>query len=507
MRDAKVTRRQLVAGTASAVALTGLTRPTSGTRLSALAQTEGPAAPIDPTREGWHGLAFIGGGESNKLWVLDARHHKLVTALDVGGPYVERTDPQRYPNLRDAHAMAFTKDFTEYFTVDSWEYGVAYAIKYDPTTFREIARCEAGEGGHHCALSPDDTYLYVANQYGTTISVIDRVSMTKVKDLEVGEGSDYISPSMYWDGKAIETPYLFVSADKVPAVVAFDWQTNEVVKTFPVSGGNHGTNLTPDGTQVWCAVPGGGECVIIDVAGLEVIQSLKLIEDGGPIHIVFSPDGAHAYMSHTSPEGLFLLKIDTQTYEEVWRAPGSGAHLGCAPDGKEVWTLNHTFDQNERYPYLLGGQPLSAVRVFDTENGDWIAEMIFERRPHEIQFVPYSAVGIPEPEETEQPSGTPVAADVHVVQLVGKDDLFLPNEITVVEGEKVRFEIDNQDTYDHIFGPGDERLTDTMETITLPASQVTTYDWVVSVPPGEYKLICGIHPGMDILMTVEAGQH
>ena len=54
--------------------------------------------------------------------------------------------------------------------------------------------------------------------------------MTKVTDLEVGMGADYITPSMYWDGKVIESDYLFVSADKEPAVVAIDWRTNTVAK-------------------------------------------------------------------------------------------------------------------------------------------------------------------------------------------------------------------------------------------------------------------------------------
>ena len=205
------------------------------------------AGPMKLVADGWPGLAFVGGGEANKLWVLDAKQHRLVTSIDVGGPYADRTDPKRYPNLRDTHAMAFTKDFKEFFTVGSWEYGQAYALKFDPLTLREIGRAPAGEGGHHCALSPDDAYLYVANQYSTTVSVIDRASMTKIKDIEIGSGADYITPTMYWDGTPIDTPYIFVTADKVPAVVAIDWRTNEVVKTIPSNGANHGVNFMPNG--------------------------------------------------------------------------------------------------------------------------------------------------------------------------------------------------------------------------------------------------------------------
>jgi hypothetical protein len=63
--------------------------------------------PTNPGLIGWAGMAFIGGGESNKLWIVDALNHKLVDSIDVAGPMVERTEPRRYPNLRDAHAIVF----------------------------------------------------------------------------------------------------------------------------------------------------------------------------------------------------------------------------------------------------------------------------------------------------------------------------------------------------------------------------------------------------------------
>jgi YVTN family beta-propeller protein len=456
--------------------------------------------PVDPLREGWAGLAFVGGGESNKLWVVDARYHKLVTAIDAGGPYNERTDPKRYPNLHDVHAMVWTKDFGEFFTVNSWEYDQSYAIKYDPLTLREIGRAPAGVGGHHSALSPDDKYLYVANQYATTVSVIDRAAMTKVTDIEVGSGADYITPSMYWDGNVIDSPYLFVSADKVPAIVAIDWRTNEVAKTIPVSGANHGVNLTPNGNECWGAVGGGSEVIVIDTATLEVISTFKPIEGGSPIHVTFTPDSTFAFITIATETGLFLYKIDVKTREIVWRAPGSGAHLMISPDGKEAWTLNHTFEQGDRYPYLLGGQPLSAVRVFDTETGDWINEVIFERRPHEIQFVPYSAVGLPEPPKEEE-AAVPVPEGARRITLTAVNDLFLPEQITAAPGELLQFEIINEDTYDHVFGTTDKRIV--LETVIVPASKTTYVDWTAPEDPGEFVLICGIHPGMETLLIVE----
>lgn len=333
-------------------------------------------------------LAFVGGGSSNKLWVIDAKYHKLVTTIDAGGPKLERTQ-QKYPNLHDTHAVTFTKDFKLMFTVDWFNYeDNSYAIAYDPQTYEELWRVPVGKGGHHSALSPDDKYLYVANQYGDTVSVIDVQAKKKIKDLPTGKGTDYISPSMYWDGKAIDSPYLFVSVDQENKVTVIDWKKNEVVKDIPVGGKLHGVNLTPDGKSVWAAVGGVKKAIIIDVKTLEITDSIEFEE--GLIHISFSPDGKFAYIT-TGKNQIF--KVDTKTHKTIWNSTGTTipAHTGISPDGKELWTLNHGMDK--RYNYQLGGEAVSGVQIWDTENGELITEIPAEGVPHEIQFVPYSVLG------------------------------------------------------------------------------------------------------------------
>jgi YVTN family beta-propeller protein len=403
--------------------------------------------PINQGQLGWSGLAFIGGGEANKLWVLDARQHKLIDAIDVGGPRVDRTDPRRYPNLRDAHAVVFSKDFKSLYTVDSWEYAQSWVIRYDPQTFREVSRAPAGEGGHHLALSPDDKYLYVGNEYDTRVSVIDTQEMRKIKDVEVGSGPDYITPTMYWDGKAIDTPYVFVSVDKDHQVAVIDVKTNEVVKIIPFEGSVHGINLTPDGKTVWAAAIGTKQIAVIDVATLEVTHMIDM--DKPPVHIVFSPDGKWAYVTGGGQE---LVQFDTHTYQMGWVSATGGAHLGVTPDGNEVWTLAHTFEQGDRYPYTLAGGPLSNAKVVDAHTGQFLAEIPIEYRPHEIQFVPYSAVGQPK-QAVVQPqaaaTAVPAATSIRTLTVTTAYDLFQPDTVTAKAGETLHIEIANRDDHAH----------------------------------------------------------
>ncbi len=347
---------------------------------------------------GSESLAFIGGGVSNKIWVADAKYHKLVSQIEVEGPKYERTQPY-YPNLHDVHAIVFPKDFSVLYTVNWYEYDKpSEVIAYDPKTFKELWRSEAGLGGHHAALTPDDKYLYVANQYADTVSVIDTTTHKKIKDIKTGMGNDYISPSMYWDGKAIDSPYLFVSVHEGGKVFAIDWKKHEVVKEMTFGGMVHGINLTPDGKQAWAAVMNENIVPVIDVKTLEVIHTIKT--EQSPIHLSFSPDGDYVYFTTYGDQ---IFKYKTKDYKQVWNVKGATvpAHTGISPDGKELWTMNHGMDPS-RYPYQLGSSTLGGIQVWNTEDGSLINEMPAQGTPHEIQFVPYSAVGIQEMEESKE---------------------------------------------------------------------------------------------------------
>ncbi|MCT8140180.1 c-type cytochrome [Anaerobacillus sp. CMMVII] len=345
-------------------------------------------------RLGSDGLAFIGGGDSNKIWVADAKYHKLVSQIEVEGPKLERTQPY-YPNLHDVHAMVFPKDFSVLYTVNWYEYDKpSEVIAYDPKTFKELWRSEAGLGGHHAALTPDDRYLYVANQYADTVSVIDTTTQEKIKDITTGMGNDYISPTMYWDGEVIDSPYLFVSVHEGGKVFAIDWKTHEVVKELTFGGMVHGVNLTPDGKQAWAAVMNENIVPVIDVETLEVVH--KIETEQSPIHLSFSPDGKFVYFTTYGDQ---IFKYATDSYEQAWNVTGKTipAHTGVSPDGKQLWTLNHGMDPS-RYPYELGGSTLSGIQIWNTEDGSLINEIPAHGTPHELQFVPYSAVGVPKTE-------------------------------------------------------------------------------------------------------------
>ena len=414
-------RRRFLAASAGAVALAATTAAcsssdkaaattTAGSAVGTASATPGAAPTFDVMsaggRLGWHGMAALGVGQSNKVYIIDAQSHNVVTALTNVGPFHERTDPSKYPNIRDCHAIVTTKDFKRMFTVTAFTYEVSTVIEYDPLTLREVARVDAGRGSHHMALTPDDKYLYVANEYGPVISVIDTATMKHIKDIPVGSSPDYITPTMYWDGKAIDTPFMYATIDGANKLAVLDWKTHTVVKEIPMPANAHGVNLTPDGKHVWLAGLAFKEVWVLENATQKIIKKLPI--PGSPIHISISPDNAFAYIT-TADNSIY--KVATKNYQTLWSAKGTviPAHTGLSPDGKELWTLNHGMDTS-RYPFLLGGQPVEGVQIWDTDNGTLIGEIPMEAMPHEIQFMPYSAFGVPAPKQDYTPGAAPTTA-------------------------------------------------------------------------------------------------
>ncbi|GGL90014.1 beta-propeller fold lactonase family protein [Nakamurella endophytica] len=407
-------RRGFLAGSAGLVAVAAAACSPSGNNSAGSSSAAPAASNTNADFElanaggvlGWAGVAVIGAGQSNKLFIIDAKYHKTVTTIYNQVPYTERTDPAKYPNLRDSHAIVFTKDFKRMFTATASTYAHSVVIEYDPVTLLEVGRVDTGTGSHHLALSPDDKFLYAANQYGASLTVIDTATMKHVTDIKVGQGPDYISPSMYWDGKAIDTKYLWVTVDGGKTLAVIDWKTNTVAKQIPIPATAHGINLTPDGKYVWMAGLAFKEVWVIDNNTLEVITKLPI--PGSPIHISISPDSKYAYV--TTADNL-IYKVDTTTYQTLWQSKGTviPAHTGLSPDGKELWTLNHGMDTT-RYPYLLGGQPVEGVQIWETDGGKLIGEIPMEAMPHEIQFVPYSAFGTPTPQQDISNGGSTATA-------------------------------------------------------------------------------------------------
>lgn len=360
-------------------------------------------------------ILLSSGGPATRIWLIDAKYDKIVAAINADGtdgrniPVLTTAHNYTYPELHDNHSMVANSTMDRIYGATWGSYDEpSYAIEFDPKTLKETRRAPAGRGAHHSALSSDDKYLYVANQYEKFLSVIDVATFKKIKDIDLGAMVVYPSKTSYfWTTDAngvskripIPTKYIFVTVTAEPpvsnfvaapvvpatnAVAVIEIATNTLVKKIPIGQSIHSVNLTTDGKEAWVS---GATVTVIDTETLTIKRTIPYAST----HQNFSPDGKYGYLTSSGA----LVKIDRATYTAVWRASdGGSAHVQVSNDGSRVYTQGTNV---LRYPYLLGGRAVAGIQVFNAADGKLITEIPFNNGTHEMEIIPKTSVGLPAP--------------------------------------------------------------------------------------------------------------
>jgi YVTN family beta-propeller protein len=193
--------------------------------------------------------------------------------------------------------------------------------------------------------------VYVANEDGNTVSVLDAASFKNIGTIPAGQAPHNVQVSpdgkLAWvtnDGEAgKESDDQASMKGMLPMpeqeamngrgeVWAIDTRTDTVVARIAV--GKHPAHVvfTPDGRFAYVTNGGDSTLSVIDTANR---QTVAVIPVGAfPHGIRVSPDGKQAYVANL--KGGTVSVIDTETRKELTRIPvGKGpAQVGFTPDGK-----------------------------------------------------------------------------------------------------------------------------------------------------------------------------
>jgi plastocyanin len=98
---------------------------------------------------------------------------------------------------------------------------------------------------------------------------------------------------------------------------------------------------------------------------------------------------------------------------------------------------------------------------------------------------------------------TPISATAEPVdreiQITTRDLRFVPTQITVKPGEKVRFVITNTDGVLHNFGSDDAGIA----YVPLPAGTTQSVVWTAPAKVSTYTALCTLHAGMNLSIVVK----
>ncbi|MEX1255676.1 MAG: YncE family protein [Dehalococcoidia bacterium] len=288
----------------------------------------------------------------------------------------------------------------------------------DPITYKALITFPTDESPQHVVPSYDFSTLWVTNNGGYSLTLIDPKTGAPGPNVEADDPYNlYFTP----DGR-----FAIVVAEELKRLDFHDAQTMEFRSSLAVEceGVNH-LDYTADGRYAVATCEFSGQLVQIDIEAQQVIDYLTLDSRGAehamPQDIRLSPDGSVFFVADMMTDGVHV--IEAASFEEVdFIATGVGAHsIIPGRGGDRFYVTNRGWNTVyggtrgpgsvsvldpesrevlETWPVPDGGSPDmgaltpegnelwlsgrfdSEVYVFDVETGDLTHRIPVERGPH-----------------------------------------------------------------------------------------------------------------------------
>ena len=283
--------------------------------------------------------------------VVDTTSHQLIATVPVGNrPLGVAVSP-------DGSAVLVTNNTD----------GTVSII--DAATNKVRTTLAVGRLPNAVVVKPDGSRAYVANGGDSTVSVIDLatdaviatiplISARFAPGLALSPHAAAISP----DGSRV---YVMNIPDESVSVI--DTATNRVVTTVNVQVAGEqapptfaSIGVTPDGKSVFAS--NGNGFSVISTATNAITANVDLTSSNFPISpyvttppsfmapspstIIFSPDGAHAYVNESLRGGIYVFSLPNLGFERFINATyvSSSISFGdspiaLTPDGKKIFTV------------------------------------------------------------------------------------------------------------------------------------------------------------------------
>ena len=183
-------------------------------------------------------------------------------------------------------------------------------------------------------VSADGKTIYVSNEDGGTVTILDVVSGTAVAAVTVGGEPEGVTISP--DGSVV-----YVTSEGTGTVSVISTATRKVITTIKVGKRPRSVAFTRDGAKAYVTNEVGASVSVVDAKRHKVRKTISLAgENVKPMGSALSPDGARVYI--TTGRGGTLVAIDTKT-DSVVASVSVGKRpwgVGVSADGARIYTAN-----------------------------------------------------------------------------------------------------------------------------------------------------------------------
>ena len=198
----------------------------------------------------------------------------------------------------------------------------------DQRTFRIVGHYQVGRLPQHVTPSYDMRRLYVLNDQGNSLTVINPRTGKPGRTIPVTDPYNmYFTP----DGR-----YAIVVAEALQRLDFRDAHTMRLVRSVPVDclGIDH-ADFTADGRYAIFSCEFSGKLLKLDVVHQRVMGTIHVKEGGSPQDVKTSPDGKVMYVADQYANGVQI--IDPRRFKEIgFLHTGTGAH-GLYVNRQSTW--------------------------------------------------------------------------------------------------------------------------------------------------------------------------
>lgn len=293
---------------------------------------------------------YVPNTESNTVDVIDPATYKVVDHFRVGRL------PQHVTPSWDLKSLWVLNDMGNSLTL------------IDPSTGKPRKTIPVTDP-YNMYYTPDGKFAIVVAEQRRRLNFLDPATMTLKHSLDVPcKGIDHMDFSA--NGR-----YLIASCEFGKAVIKVDVAQQKVLGRLPLPEGGmpQDVKLSPDGKVFYVAD--------MDANGLHLIDGDEFREIGflptgkGAHGLYISRDSKVMYVSNRGEGSISIVDLATRKVSQKWQLPGGGSPDmgGVSADGKVLW---------------LSGRYNSEVYAIDTADGKLLARIPVGHGPHGLCVYP-----------------------------------------------------------------------------------------------------------------------
>lgn len=240
------------------------------------------------------------GTDGQFIRVVDLEKRAVVHTIDFG------------KGVRPHCAMIGPKDHLLYVTTEL-ENSVTVI---DPDSFKILHSVPTGQAeSHMLAIARAGRLGYTANVGSGTVSVLDLEQRRTLKIIPVSKTTQRIaiSPDDKW---------VFTADQIKPQLAVIDTGKNEVAKWIELPGIGYGAAPTPDGKWLVIALPAAQKVAVLDLKTMKVRHTLAVPK--APQETLVHPDGRVAYVSCDASKQVAVIDLEQMKVTKLISA-GTGA--------------------------------------------------------------------------------------------------------------------------------------------------------------------------------------